>query len=112
MIKDTTNKSFWERWAKIYTAFMAKNNTAYENMCDSLETYIDDRKCVLELACGTGQITFRMAGKSQSWEATDYSFNMINEAEKRNQGKNRCEKIYFCVQDATNLTYEDETLML
>ena len=62
----------------------------------------------MELACGTGQITFLMAGKSGSWEATDYSENMIKEAEKRNQGEHKCEQLRFCVQDATNLTYEDE----
>lgn len=49
-----------------------------------------------------------MAGKSGSWEATDYSENMIKEAEKRNQGEHKCEQLRFCVQDATNLTYEDE----
>ena len=49
-----------------------------------------------------------MAGKSGSWEATDYSENMIKESEKRNQGEHKCEQLRFCVQDATNLTYEDE----
>lgn len=53
-----------------------------------------------------------MTGKSGSWEATDYSENMIIEAEKRNQGEHKCEQLRFCVQDATNLTYEDENLML
>ena len=105
---DNTNKGFWERMARIYTAFMSKNDTAYEQICKLSEQYIDSEKSVLELACGTGQITFLMAGKSGSWEATDYSENMIKEAEKRNQGEHKCEQLRFCVQDATNLTYEDE----
>lgn len=109
MVKDNTNKGFWERFAKIYTAFMAKNNTAYEKICDRLGTYIDNEKSVLELACGTGQITFRLADKSHLWEATDYSENMIKEAEKRNMGENKSNKICFSVQDATNLTYEKES---
>lgn len=108
MTKDNTNKGFWERFAKIYTAFMAKNSTAYEKICDRLEPYIDKEKSVLELACGTGQITFRMASKSHFWEATDYSENMIREAEKRNVSEHESEGIRFCVQDATNLAYEDE----
>lgn len=78
---DNTNKGFWERMARIYTAFMSKNNTAYEQICKLSEQYIDSEKSVLELACGAGQITFLMAGKSGSWEATDYSENMIIEAE-------------------------------
>lgn len=108
MKKDFTNKGFWERFAKIYTAFMAKNNIAYEEICVMLNDYIDSKTTVLELACGTGQITFRMANKSHVWEATDYSENMIKEAAKRNAGENRCDRIFFNVQDATNLTYEDE----
>ena len=105
---DNTNKGFWERMARIYTAFMSKNDTAYRQICKLSEQYIDSEKSVLELACGTGQITFLMAGKSGSWEATDYSGNMITEAEKRNQGENKCKQLRFCVQDATKLTYEDE----
>lgn len=105
---DSTNKGFWERMARIYTAFMSKNDTAYRQICKLSEQYIDSEKSVLELACGTGQITFLMTGKSGSWEATDYSENMIIEAEKRNQGEHKCEQLRFCVQDATNLTYEDE----
>lgn len=105
---DRANRTFWEKTAKIYTAFMAKNNDSYLKICKSLETYIDSNKYVLELACGTGQITFFMAAKSGSWEATDFSENMIKEAEKRNQGERKCEQLHFCVQDATKLTYEDE----
>ena len=89
---DNTNKSFWERMARIYTAFMSKNDTAYGQICKLSEQYIDSEKSVLELACGTGQITFLMAGKSGSWEATDYSENMIKEAEKRNQGEHKSEE--------------------
>lgn len=106
MAKDNTNKGFWERFAKIYTIFMAKNDTAYDVICERLEEYIDDRKNVLELACGTGQITFRMAGKTNFWEATDYSENMIKEAKKRNTEEAKCSNVCFKVQDATNLPYE------
>lgn len=108
MKNDGTNKGFWERFAKIYTAFMTKNDAAYDVICEKLWPYIDGEKRVLELACGTGQITFRMAAGAALWEATDYSENMIGEAAKRNTGKNRCEKIRFHVQDATALTYEND----
>lgn len=107
MAEENTNKGFWEKFAKVYTAFMAKNNMAFENICNILETYVDNEKSVLELACGTGQITFRMASKAHSWEATDYSANMIKEAKKRSD-KVMFKAIHFCVQDATNLTFDDE----
>lgn len=107
MDKDNTNKGFWEKFAKIYTSFMNKNGAAYDVICENLSKYIDDKKHVLELACGTGQITFRMAGKAGFWEATDYSENMIAEAQKRNTGENYCSNVCFRVQDATALTYDN-----
>ena len=30
---DNTNKGFWEKMARIYTAFMSKNDTAYRQIC-------------------------------------------------------------------------------
>lgn len=106
MMKENTNKGFWNTVAKIYTPFMAKNNAAYDSICKILEPYIDARTSVLELACGTGQISFRMAAKSRAWEATDYSEKMIDEAKKC--AGNQCPQLVFSVQDATDLTYEAE----
>lgn len=106
MSKDNTNKKFWERVAKVYN--MTRDDNAYDVICESLAPYIDHNKKVLELACGTGQITFRMAQKSGSWEATDYSENMVAEAGKRSEGEASAKNICFCVQDATKLTYEKE----
>lgn len=109
MAKDDTNKSFWESVAKIYTRFMSGNDAVYDAICGHMEKYIDQEKRVLELACGTGQITFRMAQKAKAWEATDYSENMIKEAKGRNSESDKCRNLSFCVQDATRLTYEKET---
>lgn len=108
MAKDGTNKTFWQRFAKIYTVFMKQNDNVYQKMCDKLEQYLDSDKTVLELACGTGQLTFKMADKSHLWEATDYSENMLKEASKRNTNERMRDKICFCVQDATDLSYENE----
>ncbi|MGN0351019.1 MAG: class I SAM-dependent methyltransferase [Roseburia sp.] len=108
-MKDSTNKNFWQKFAKIYTKFMTKNDNAYAMICDNLGKYINSQKKVLELACGTGQVTFQMADKSAFWIATDYSENMIKEAEKRKTSKNMEDKVIFQVQDATALTYEKES---
>ena len=107
-MKDNTNKNFWQRFAGIYTAFMSKNEAAYDTICKELENYIDSEKNVLELACGTGQITFLMADKALEWTATDYSENMVKEALKRKaQEQPEC-KAEFETADATNLTYQNE----
>lgn len=109
MTKDNTNKGFWERFAKMYAPFMARNDIAYDTICESLDKYMDDSKKVLELACGTGQITFRIAEKCDTWEATDYSEKMVNEARRRSLEMGKQNNISFQVQDATNLTYENDT---
>lgn len=108
MKKDATNKGFWERVAKLYTKFMSKNAGMYDAVCNQLGHYISKDKNVLELACGTGQITFRMADKAGAWTATDYSENMIREAKRRMAEGAGASQAVFQVQDATKLTYEDE----
>ena len=107
MKEDNTNRLFWERFAKIYTKFMSKNKHAYEKISLHLCDYIDEHKKVLELACGTGQITFLSANNSALWEATDYSEKMVLEAKKRNDENYKIKHINFNVQDATQLQYKE-----
>lgn len=101
-MENSTNKNFWQKFAKIYTAFMSKNDAAYIAICDSLNDFVDADKNVLELACGTGQITFRMSDKAAVWIATDYSENMVKEAERRKkQEVLTCEKYHVNYQIKT-----------
>lgn len=108
-MKDNTNKNFWQKFAGIYTAFMSKNEAAYADICKELEKYIDGEKNVLELACGTGQITFLMADKAATWTATDYSENMVEEAIKRKENEMPACKAVFETADATQLAYEADS---
>ena len=57
---------------------------------------------MLELACGTGQLTLPLWERAAFWEATDYSEPMVRELAKR------CPPSLSCVvRDATNLPYAD-----
>lgn len=58
---------------------------------------------VLELACGTGQLSFKLSNYVKKYEATDFSDKMISEAKKKRRGS----RLHFSVQDATNLPYAD-----
>ena len=60
---------------------------------------------VLELACGTGQLSFPLSPYVRLWEATDASSKMIAEAKKQT-GSSR---LHFSVQDASRLPYASET---
>ena len=99
------NKKFWQRFAKLYSPFMEKGNgKMYDEICAEISAKLHPDMTVLELACGSGQLTFRLAGKVKRWEATDFSPNMIAEARKQFVPAN----LHLSVQDATNLPYEDE----
>lgn len=100
------NKKFWQRFAKFYSPFMEKGNgKLYDEICAEISAKLHPDMTVLELACGSGQITFRLAGKVKRWDATDFSPNMIAEARKQFVPAN----LHLSVQDATNLPYEDES---
>lgn len=60
---------------------------------------------VLELACGTGQLSYPLSGRVRLWEATDFSEAMIAEAKKNNTFR----RLHFSVQDATALPYAPES---
>ena len=99
------NKEFWQRVARFYAPFMKSSNQLYADICKRIEPSINRQMNVLELACGSGQLSFRLAPCAKLWEATDFSENMIVEA-KRQKGSSR---LHFSVQDATVLPYAPET---
>ncbi|MCD7950954.1 MAG: class I SAM-dependent methyltransferase [Erysipelotrichaceae bacterium] len=97
------NKSFWEKVAFIYTKFMHKNNSTYDDICSIINQYLDESMNVLELACGTGQLSKSLYNKVDNYVATDFSLKMIQHAKKDHP------QITFSVADATNLHYKDQT---
>ncbi|MGN0739537.1 MAG: class I SAM-dependent methyltransferase [Treponema sp.] len=100
-----SNKEYWQKMAGFYTPFMKNNNKIYEAICKQVEPELNRKMTVLELACGTGQLSFPLAPKTAHWEATDFSEQMIKEARKRAKSN----RLYFSVQDATNLPYADKS---
>ena len=94
---------FWERFARMYGRVMNKSSALYSQICQRMEPHLNSSQTVLELACGTGQLSFPLAGKTARWEATDFSPAMIHEAEQQQAPA----QLHFSVQDATALPYED-----
>ena len=104
------NKKFWQRFAPIYSMFMKSVDKSYDEIAIKINPYLGKEMKVLELACGTGMFTFRLADKVKSWEATDYAENMLKEAQAAYKKSGReIEGLSFSAQDATNLPYEDES---
>lgn len=100
-MKDKTNKRFWQRMAKLYAPFIKSADPLYEAICGRCRCYLTREADVLELACGTGQFSFRLAEHAGHWEATDFSERMVAEAQKRQRPQN----LTFAVRDATRLPY-------
>ena len=102
-MKQNDNKQFWERVAKLYTPLQEKGNKElYQQAIEYIKEHLSKDMNVLEIASGTGQFTFPLCDCVAQYEATDFSKKMINESKKiRSKG------ITYSVQDATQLTYND-----
>ena len=98
-----TGKRFWDTFAGLYAPIQERSNHAlYQQVAALCAPYITQKDRVLELACGTGQLTLPLWKQAAFWEATDYSEPMIRELEKRCPPELHC-----AVRDATALPYED-----
>ena len=104
-MKAGDNKEFWQRTAKSYGSFMKHSWKLYDTICERIRPGLTREMNVLELACGSGQLSFRLAGRVRLWEATDFSENMIVEARK----KPCSSRLHFSVQDATALLYAPDS---
>lgn len=104
-MKEPDNKSFWDRHAKIYAPFMKSSAGMYQDICNCIRPHLNRDMNVLELACGTGQLSIPLSGWVRLWEATDFSESMITEAKKQDAST----RLHFSVQDATKLPYAADT---
>ena len=96
---------FWQGMAAHYTKFTRRSAPLYTEICNHIRPHLTRDMNVLELACGTGQLSFPLSPCVRLWEATDASSNMIAEAKKRS-GSSR---LHFSVRDASCLPYASET---
>lgn len=102
-MNDKSNKKFWNKFAKLYAPFMKKDKGVYDNVCEYIRPYLNRNVNVLELACGSGQLSFNLSKYAKNWIGTDFSEQMILEARKRGENEN----LTFEVADATSLSFSD-----
>ena len=91
------NKQFWERFSRHYAGFMRRSQATYQQICKAMRPFLKRDMDVLELACGTGQLSVPLSPCVRSWEATDFSAEMIRQAKKQVYSS----RLHFSVQDAT-----------
>lgn len=85
---EESNKKFWNKFAKIYAPFMNKDKGVYDQVCRYIYPYLNSDMDILEVACGSGQLSFNLSKYTKSWIATDFSEQMIIEQESVGNMKN------------------------
>ena len=100
-----TGAAFWQKIARHYPSMMKRSAPLYSEICSRVRPHLSRDMNVLELACGTGQLSVPLSPYVRLWEATDAAPAMIQEAKKR-IGSSR---LHFSVQDAAHLPYAPES---
>ena len=101
------NKRFWARCSKYYPAFIRHSEKTYLQIRKTIRPFLKRDMDVLELACGTGQLSVPLSPYVRTWEATDFSPEMVKQAKKQLHTS----RLHFSVQDATKLPYGPRALM-
>lgn len=99
------NRQFWDRFSRHYAGFMRCSETTYQQVRKAMRPYLERDMNVLELACGTGQLSIPLSPRVRRWEATDFSPGMVQQAKKCLHSS----RLHFSVQDATKLPYGPES---
>lgn len=97
-------KTIWDWYAPFYRQSMLPDKKAYQWMYDRISHVVKD-KTVLEIATGPGLIAKHIAFAAKSITATDYSADMIKEAQKDIYPEN----LTFEIADATCLPYANQS---
>lgn len=107
-MKDTNdNKRFWDKIAKLYTLIHENANSLYyKNLTHLITPIITSSDVVLEIGCGSGQLTQPLSPLAARWIATDFSDRMVAQTCKRvsNAANVTCRQ-----EDATGLSFGDAT---
>lgn len=99
------DKRFWDRYSKNYSALMRRSERMYLQIHKAIRSFLKRDMDVLELACGTGQLSVPLSPYVRAWEATDFSPEMVKQAKKQLHTS----RLHFSVQDATKLPYGPES---
>ena len=99
------DKRFWDRYSKNYSALMRRSERMYLQIHKAIRPFLKRDMDVLELACGTGQLSVPLSPYVRTWEATDFSPEMVTQAKKQLHTS----RLHFSVQDATKLPYGPES---
>ncbi|MBO6141347.1 MAG: class I SAM-dependent methyltransferase [Ruminococcus sp.] len=98
---------FWDKVAGVYDFFEnIYNKSVYQKTGEICADHVDKDDTVLECACGTGAISVHLAPKCKRLIATDFSRQMLRQAQKKCEGFNN---VSFKKADITSLKCRDNS---
>ncbi len=100
-------RKIWDRSAKYYDRNTKRFEKAYQLSVEKTLEFVNNESKILEVGCGTGIITFEVAGFVKEIEAIDLSEKMIQIAKEKQKQKG-VNNINFQVGDAYDLEYPDK----
>jgi ubiquinone/menaquinone biosynthesis C-methylase UbiE len=99
-------QAFWQQWSVRHGLAMDRiHSSVYQKLCQQIRPSLSRNMNVLELACGTGQLSQCLSSQVRLWEATDFSPTVIQAAKRTNHSV----RLHFSVQDAAHLPYGPES---
>ena len=107
MSKQTDNKQFWQRWASCYGPLMQSSEPLYAAIAQQMQPHLTPEMNVLELACGSGQLSFRLSRLVRDWEATEAVKASERKKAEEMQKKLEEEKRREILLAAQSRSYED-----
>jgi len=88
-------------FARMYDAFM--QDVPYDSWASYINEILEGQKCILDLACGTGSMTLRLAQMGYDMIGVDVSEDMLAEAQRKAFEAKKQKQILFLAQDMRHL---------
>jgi ubiquinone/menaquinone biosynthesis C-methylase UbiE len=105
-MKPDNSQAFWQKWSVKHGLAMNRiHRSVYQRLCQQIRPNLSRNMNVLELACGTGQLSQCLSSQVHLWEATDFSPAVIQAANRASHSV----RLHFSVQDAAHLPYGPES---
>lgn len=100
--------TFWDRFAGLYDIAESLNGKVYRKLVSTTEELVPAGAAVLDVAAGTGELSFAAAKKAEKVVCTDLSMKMLEVAQKKAK-KREVDNIEFEVRNIYDLKDTDET---
>ena len=100
-------KNFWNNLSPKYDKFIQKYWKIYEtSLLNKIADDVETDSTILDVACGTGLVSFEAAKKAKKVYGVDIAPSMIEEAKKKTR-KMEIKNVEFSVEDAYKLPFDN-----